>query len=470
MSEKEAKCVPQNELERQEQFLRLIKEMHQGGLKKYNLQTFGCLMNVHDSEKLSGMLDFAGFVQSDSMKDSELVILNTCCIRENAEKKVYGIIGSLKLQKRLNPRMIIAVCGCMVQQPHVVEFILKKYKHVNLIFGTQNTYRLPELLHSALSKTQPVVDVSQATGPIAEDIHMKREDSFRAWINIIYGCNNFCSYCVVPYVRGRERSRRIEDILQEAENLAIEGYKEITLLGQNVNSYGKDLDPSEPFAKLLHKLDKISGLERIKFMTSNPKDLSDELIFAIRDLDKVVEHIHLPIQSGSNKVLKEMNRGYTREHYIDLIRKVKQHIPEISITTDIIVGFPGETDQDFEETLELIKEMEFDLAYTFLYSKRTGTKASESPFQVPEEVKKERFQRLSELQNEISLKLNRRLEGQTVEVLVEGPSKYCESALTGRTRTNKIVNFKCVREPSPGSLVNVKIIETKTWSLFGEII
>ena len=467
--------VSAEEINQQYKYIETMKQYNQGiisGLGKpvrYNIETFGCQMNENDSERLSGMLSEMGYSECSERKDSDLIIFNTCCVRENAEQKVYGHLGALKKLKETNPNLIIAICGCMMQQKEVVEHIKKTYKHVDIIFGTHNLYKFPELLNTAITTKSTVIDVWDSTGSIAENMPIARKDNIKAWVTVMYGCNNFCSYCIVPYVRGRERSRSLEEIKNEVEKLANDGCKEITLLGQNVNSYGKDLEGDLTFAGLLRELDKIQGIERIRFMTSHPKDLSDELIFAIRDCDKVCEHLHLPVQAGSSKVLDEMNRKYSKEQYLELIEKVKSNIPGIALSTDIIVGFPGETEEDFNETLDVVAKARFDMAYTFLYSKRTGTPAAKNPEQVPESVKKQRFDKLLELQNTISKEINDELLGKEMEVLVEGLSKSSKTTYTGRTRENKIVNFKG-NPDMVGKLVKVKIEEIQTWSLLGKIV
>lgn len=453
-----------DEAARQELFMRLVRERAPGLNRKYSIRTYGCQMNENDSEKLAGMLEAMGYVRAHNTGEDDLVIYNTCCVRENAELKVYGHLGSLKALKTRNPNAIIAVCGCMVQQDRVVKHILEKYRHVDLVFGTFNLYKFPELLYKTMCSETPVVDVSAGSGHIVEGMPVSREHSVKAWLTIMYGCNNFCSYCIVPHVRGRERSRKQEDIISEARMLGRQGYKEITLLGQNVNSYGKDLADKRTFAGLLRSLNDVDGIERIRFMTSHPKDLSDELILAMRDCEKVCEHLHLPVQAGSNAVLKDMNRKYTREHYFALVDKIREHIPGISITTDIIVGYPGETDRDFEDTLDLVEKVKFDFVYTFLYSRRIGTPAAEKADEVSEDVKKARFDALVSMQNDIGRKINEKLAGKVLEVLVEGRSKNNINVLTGRTRTNKIVNFKGNPEMT-GKLANVKITGTGTWSL-----
>lgn len=469
MSKRQTIQVPQEEIVRQKEFLHLIKEYNVSRLKKYSIHTFGCQMNENDSERLAGMLMEMGYAETEDTEESDLIIFNTCCVRENAELKVYGHLGALKKLKENNPDLIISVCGCMMQQPEVVEHIRKKYRHVDLIFGTHNLHKFPELVYTTLQEKKTVIDIWESTGQIAEDMPIERKDGVKAWVTVMYGCNNFCSYCIVPYVRGRERSRSISEILKEVTFLGQEGYKEITLLGQNVNSYGKDLEDGSSFATLLYALDRVEGIERIRFMTSHPKDLSDELIYAMRDCKKVCEHLHLPVQSGSTRVLKEMNRQYSKEQYLDMLAKIKEQIPGIALTTDIIVGFPGETEEDFEETLDVVEKAQYDMAYTFLYSKRTGTPAAKSPDQIPETVKKQRFDRLLELQNRVSKEINDPLLNTVVEVLVEGLSRSSAATYTGRTRTNKIVNFKG-SEDLIGKLIKVRIEKVQTWSLEGVIV
>jgi len=458
--------VPDEEMTIQDAFIHSVREMNQNMDKKYTISTFGCQMNENDSEKIAGMLEAMGYTRTDRQEESDLILFNTCCVREHAEQKVYGHLGALKALKSKKPDMIIAVCGCMMQQPEIVSHIKNTYRHVDLVFGTHNLHKLPELLYKALSSDEMVVSVEESEGMIAEGLPIRREHGVKAWLTIMYGCNNFCSYCIVPYVRGRERSRRLSDIIDEARMLGRQGYKEITLLGQNVNSYGLDRNDGSSFAGLLRNLQEVEGIERIRFMTSHPKDLSDDLIYAMRDLSKVCEHIHLPVQAGGNAVLAKMNRKYTREYYFQLVDKIRQHVPGISVTTDIIVGFPGETDYDFEETLDLVERVRFDYVYTFLYSRRTGTPAAKMEAQVSEDVKKARFEKLLEVQNRIGREVNEKLIGKTEEVLVEGLSKTNITTLTGRTRTNKIVNFKGSTDLI-GRLVDVKIEKAGTWSLDG---
>lgn len=434
---------------------------------KYYIETWGCQMNEEDSEKLSGMLKRLGYVRTEERGEASIIIFNTCCVRENAELKVYGNLGALKKQKEKNPDLVIAVCGCMMQQKGMAEAIIKKYPFVDIIFGTHNSYKFPEYLNRVKQEGTSVIEIPDKETEIIEGIPVDRESDIKAFVTIMYGCNNFCTYCIVPYVRGRERSRKPEDIEAEIKDLVAKGYKEITLLGQNVNSYGKGLDPEMNFANLLIRLNKIEGLERIRFMTSHPKDLSDEVIAAIRDCDKLCEQIHLPVQSGSSRILKKMNRHYDREYYLELVNKIKKEIPGVSLTTDIIVGFPGETEEDFEETLSLVKEVEYDSAFTFIYSRRKYTPADMLLDQIPDEVKHTRFNRLVDAVNEICAKKNKEYEGRVVEVLVEGTSKNDENRLSGRTRTGKLVNLQGNKD-SIGKLINVRIVKALSFSLNGE--
>lgn len=469
MSKRECTIVPQEEILLQREFIRKVRDMNPGRFLKYTISTFGCQMNENDSEKLAGMLSEMGYLETKDTEVSDLVIYNTCCVRENAELKVYGHLGSLKKLKILKPDMIIAVCGCMMQQKEVVEHIRKKYRHVDLIFGTHNLYKFPELLHSAVNSDTSIIDIQDSSGTIAEGMPIVRKDGVKALITVMYGCNNFCSYCIVPYVRGRERSRNKEEIIEEARQLGRQGFKEITLLGQNVNSYGMDIPGNIGFAGLLHELENVDGIERIRFMTSHPKDLSIELINAMRDLSKVCEHLHLPVQAGSSRVLELMNRKYTKEKYIMLADAIRSQMPDIALTTDVIAGFPGETDKDFDETIDLLERVRFDFAYTFLYSKRTGTPAAKSSDQISEDVKKQRLERLMEVQNRISKEINEKLLGTEAEVLVEGLSRNSMSTFAGRTRTNKIVNFRGTNNLI-GKTIKVRIKKIQTWSLEGEII
>ncbi len=428
-------------------------------------------MNEEDSEKMAGMLNSMGYESTGNKEDADIIVFNTCCVRENAELKVYGNLGILKNLKKSKPDLVIAVCGCMMQQKGMAENIKKNYPFVNLIFGTHNIHKFPQLLNNAMQSQNTIIDLSEDYN-IEEGIPIKRESKIKAFVTIMYGCNNFCTYCIVPYVRGRERSRKPSDIIKEVSNLSEEGYREITLLGQNVNSYGKGLDEDIDFAKLLTRLSDVEGIERIRFMTSHPKDISYELIDVIKNCSKVCKHVHLPLQSGSSRILKLMNRNYSKEKYLKIADKLKSEIPGIALTTDIIIGFPGETEEDFEETLDVVKMVRFDSAFTFLYSKREGTPAFKMKEQVDERVKHERFNRLLELVNSIALEKNKEYEGKTVRVLVEDISKNDGTKLMGRTDTGKLVNFSFEGYNADdlfGKIEDVKIEEAFTWSLNGKI-
>jgi len=472
----ERKALQRNEelIQKQYVYIDKVREITgekantEGRRPTYDVRVFGCQMNELESEQLAGMLDEMGFAKAAPGEQADVIVFDTCCVRENAEEKIYGHLGLLKPSPG-EKKSIIAITGCMMQQPHVVEKIRKSYHHVGIVFGTHNLYTFPELLYRHLTQGKRVFDVWDSEGQIVEGTPITRAEKVKAWVSIMQGCNNFCSYCIVPYVRGRERSRKKEDIVDEVKRLAEAGYKEITLLGQNVNSYGNDLGKTDAFADLLYALNDIGGIERIRFTTSHPKDLSDSLITAIKELPKLCEHLHLPFQSGSTRILKEMNRKYTKEQYLALVDRVRGSIPDISFTTDIIVGFPGETEEDFEDTLDVVRKVRFDQAFTFLYSKRTGTRAAELENQVPEDVKKERFLRLVELQNSITGEINRTYEGKTVEVLVEGISRYNETMYTGRTRNYKLINFTSP-EDLTGKLVQVKIIRAWPFWLEGTVI
>ncbi len=462
--------VSVDEIKKQKEYMNTIKKINTAGtVKKFNIETLGCQLNENDSEKIAGMCVEMGYQQTKNREEAELVIINTCCVRENAENKVYGHLGDLKRQKLKNPELIIAVCGCMMQQKHVVENIKDSYMHVDLIFGTHNIFRFPGLLYKRIKGTENVYEVLEDNGYMAEDLPIERMKGVKAWVTVIYGCDNYCTYCVVPFVRGREKSRMPLDIFSEVKTAVKNKFVEIILLGQNVNSYGNDLEDKISFAKLLNMVNEIEGVERIRFMTSHPKDISTELISSIKNCSKVCEHLHLPIQSGSTRILKKMNRKYTKEHYMGLIKQIKSEIPGISLTTDIIVGFPGETDDDFEETLDVIEKVRYDSAYTFLFSRRMVTPAAKFSGQICDEVKKKRFDKLIDVQNRISREINEDLLNKEFLVLVEGRSKKNQNAFTGRTRTNKIVNFKSERDLT-GKLVKVKINRALTWSLEGDII
>ena len=411
------------------------------------IQTFGCQMNARDSEKLLGILEEAGFVQGAD-ENSDFVLYNTCTVRENANLKVYGRLGYLGGLKRKNPDMLIALCGCMMQEPQVVEKIRKSYRHVDIIFGTHNIFRLAELIFRRLTEKKMVVDIWEGTDAIVEDLPVERKYPFKSGVNIMFGCNNFCSYCIVPYVRGRERSRNPEDIIHEIEGLVADGVVEVMLLGQNVNSYGKTLKKPITFAELLRRVEQIDGLERIRFMTSHPKDLSDELIEVMKNSRKICKHLHLPVQSGSSRILKQMNRKYTKEQYLELVDKLRAAVPDISLTTDIIVGFPGETEEDFQETLDVVRRVRYDSAFTFIYSKRPGTPAAAMEDQVPEDVVKDRFDRLLKEVQDIAAQVVKRDEGTVQKVLVEEMDTHEPGYVTGRLSNNTVVHF-----PGDASLI-----------------
>lgn len=437
--------------------------------QSYLIQTFGCQMNERDSEVLSGMLKKMGYQKADSLEKSDIILFNTCCVREKAENKVLSYLGELKELKSKKPDLIIGVCGCMVQQEGMTDLIRHSAPHVELLFGTHNIHELPDLIENILASRNPQISVWNSEGEIKENLPSERESPFKALVNITYGCNNYCTYCIVPYVRGRERSRLPEHIIEEIKILANEGVSEVMLLGQNVNSYGKDFKNEEiDFANLLKMVNNVDGLKRIRYMTSHPRDFSDKLIRTIAECPKVCEHFHLPVQAGSNKILKKMNRGYTKENYLELIKKIRTHHPNAVITTDIIVGFPGETEEDFLETLDLVKKVRFDGAFTFIYSTRTGTPAAKFKKQVPLNIKKDRIQRINEEINIICNEINQAYLNKKVEVLVEGRSKTNENMLSGRTSGNKTVIF-----PGDvtliGKIVSIKITEPQTWILKGEI-
>ncbi len=436
--------------------------------KKYTIITYGCQMNEHDSERIRYILENLGYTRTENVEESDFIIYNTCLVRENAELKVYGQLGSLKRLKSLKPDLIIAVCGCMMQTGDAREVIKEKYQHVDIIFGTKNISMLPNLIDRHLNTGKMIVDTSESD-LIDEIPNLNRDHPYIGYVNIMTGCNNFCTYCIVPYARGREVSRSPESIIKEIEVMAKKGYKEVTLLGQNVNSYGKNLEEPCSFPELLRKVNKISGIERIRFLTSHPKDLSDELIEAMADCEKVCENLHLPFQAGSDNILKKMNRKYSQEEYLNLVKKLKKRIPNITLSTDIIVGFPGESEEDFEETLKVIREVRYDQGFTFIYSKRDGTKAAIMEDQVPREVSQKRFDKLIEEMYEIFYENNEQMLGKVVEVLVEGPSKNNEDILTGRTRGFKLVHFKGSKDLI-GKLVNVKIEDHNSFSLSGDVI
>ncbi len=405
-----------------------------------SIQTFGCQMNARDSEKLLGILRQAGYDITEE-ESADFVLFNTCTVRDNANQRVYGRLGELKSLKKQNPAMKIALCGCMMQEPTVIEKLRASYRFVDLIFGTHNIFRFAELLCRTYEEQGMIVDIWEDTEQIVEDLPVERKYPFKSGINIMFGCNNFCSYCIVPYVRGRERSREPEDILREIRQLAAQGVAEVMLLGQNVNSYGRNLKKPINFAGLLREVEKIEGVERIRFMTSHPKDLSDELIEVMKESGKICRHLHLPLQSGSNRILERMNRRYTKEQYLALAQKIRQEIPDIAITTDIIVGFPGETMEDVEDTIDVIRQVRYDNAFTFIYSKRTGTPAAAMPDQVPEEQVREGFDRVLKVVQDTAREQVARYQGQVAKVLVEEINDHDESLLTGRMSNNTLVHF-----------------------------
>jgi len=426
-------------------------------------------MNEHDTEKIIWTLEKIGYQQTINRSEADIIIFNTCAVRKTAEDRVFGQLGELQDLKRKNPSLIIAVCGCLMQKEDIRDYFLKKHRHIDIVFGTNNIHKLPQLIDRHLRTNDRVIDVVEDTKEISDNIDSNRKYSYKAFVDIMYGCNNFCSYCIVPYTRGRERSRSVKSIINEVENLAQTGCKEITLLGQNVNSYGKTLDEKITFSQLLTLLNEIEGIERIRFMTSHPKDFSEDLIEAYKNLDKLCNHLHLPVQSGSNRILKLMNRKYTKEEYLEKIYKIREYIPDIAITTDIIVGFPGETEEDFEETLYLVKSAKFDSAFTFLYSIREGTNAAKMSNQIPDEIKHDRFQRLLDVLYPIGLESNKKLINTIQRVLVEETSKSDENVLSGRTETNKLVHFKG-NNNIIGQIVDVKITDAKTFTLEGIIV
>ncbi len=437
--------------------------------KKYFIETYGCQMNEHDSEKLSAMLMQMGFELSPFRDDADLIIFNTCCVRENAELKVYGNLGHLKALKKKKPDLIITVCGCMMQQPHVVDEIMSRYKHVDLVFGTHNVHNFPTLLAQVLGEHNMVVEVWENEGEIIEGLAVDRRYNTKAFVNIMFGCNNFCTYCIVPYTRGRERSRTKESILSEISELVANGTKEVTLLGQNVNSYGKTLDEVIDFSDLLKAVNAIEGLERIRFMTSHPKDISKKLIDTMVECDKVCQQLHLPVQAASNKLLKAMNRNYTIESYLEMIEYAQSKLPNLGISTDLIIGFPGETEEDIDATIDLINKVKYIAAFTFIYSVRQGTPAAEMDNQIPDEIKNARFQRvLVALNKGVSAKMES-FRDQTVDVLVESISTKNSAVMFGRSSQHVTVNFPG-DESLIGKIVKVKITNPKPFSLYGEIV
>lgn len=466
---KEAKKRGKEEVKYHKDF-NIPEEFYQMGKgRKFYIRTYGCQMNEHDTEVMAGIFESLGYEATDSVEDANVILLNTCAIRENAENKVFGELGHLKHLKKENPDLLIGVCGCMSQEESVVNKILKTYTQVDMIFGTHNIHRLPNILKEAYLSKELVIEVWSKEGDVIENLPKVRRGNIKAWVNIMYGCDKFCTYCIVPYTRGKERSRRPEDIIQEVRQLAAQGYQEITLLGQNVNAYGKDFDDIQyGLGELMDEIRKID-IPRIRFTTSHPRDFDDRLIEVLAKGGNLVEHIHLPVQSGSTDVLKIMARKYTREQFLELVRKIKAAIPNATFTTDIIVGYPNETEEQFEETISLYKEVGFEAAYTFIYSPREGTPAAKMVDNVPMEVKKERLQRLNALVNEFSAASMKKYQDEIVEVLVEGESKNNPDILAGYTRKNKLVNFKGPKT-AIGKIVKVKVTDAKTWSLNGEMI
>ena len=464
--------APETEPMRQYWFMKKARELVKEQSEKLGrpltacTTTFGCQMNARDSEKLLGVLEQIGYQEETNEEDADFVIYNTCTVRENANMRVYGRLGQLNRVKKQKPHMLIGLCGCMMQEPEVVEKIKKSYRFVDLIFGTHNIYKFAELIVTRLESQRMVIDIWKDTDKIVEDLPSERKFSFKSGVNIMFGCNNFCSYCIVPYVRGRERSRNPEDIIREIQGLVADGVVEVMLLGQNVNSYGKTLEHPMTFAQLLTEIEKIEGLERIRFMTSHPKDLSDELIEVMKHSKKICKHLHLPVQSGSTEILKKMNRRYTKEQYLELVRKIKEAVPDISLTTDIIVGFPGETEEDFLETMDVVKKVRYDSAFTFIYSKRTGTPAAAMENQVPEDVVKDRFDRLLKEVQSISAEVCSVHEGTTQSVLVEAVNDHDPALVTGRLNNNILVHFPGEKELI-GKIVSVRLDACKGFYYIG---
>lgn len=468
-----SKYAPDSEPERQLFFIERCKEIIEekragipGFRGTFHITTFGCQMNAKDSEKLTAVLERIGLNEVES-EDADFVLYNTCTVRENANQKVYGHLGYLSKMKKKNPHMMIALCGCMMQEKVVTDKLKQSYRFVDIIFGTHNIFKLAELFCERLHSKGMVIDIWEGTTQIVENLPAERKYAFKSGVNIMFGCNNFCTYCIVPYVRGRERSREPEDILQEIRSLAADGVVEVMLLGQNVNSYGKTLDHPMSFAELLRQAEQIEGIERIRFMTSHPKDLSDELIEVMRNSKKICKHLHLPLQSGSSAILQKMNRSYTKEHYLELVRKIREAVPDISLTTDIIVGFPGETEADFLETMDVVKQVRYDSAFTFIYSKRTGTPAAAMEEQIPEAVIKDRFDRLLTAVQQIAAEVSGRDLHTTQPVLVEELNDHKEGYVTGRLSNNTTVHFPG-GESLIGTTVNVKLTESRGFYYMGE--
>lgn len=467
-----------NEIKIQEEYIKKVKKINQDKNLKYTILTMGCQLNENDSEKLCGMLEKMGYTKTEKQNDADLALFNTCCVRENAEDKLFGKLGELKRLKE-QKGIIIAIGGCMMQEKHITDKIKESYPFVDILFGTHTLHKFPEDLYKVIEEKRKLEDILDIDGKIYEGLPIKRDSKIKASVTIMNGCNNFCSYCIVPYVRGRERSRQPRDIIEEVKKLAKEGYKEITLLGQNVNSYlrverEKNIPFEEyqgvnSFATLLRAINKIDGIERIRFISPHPKDFTDDVIEAIADCEKVCKLVHLPLQSGNTKVLKEMNRKYTKEQYLNLVEKMKNKIPNLTLSTDIIVGFPGETDEEFEDTLEVVEKVEFEQVYMFIYSRRVGTPGDKMQNQIPEDIKHKRFDKLKALVESQIEENNKKYIGTTQKILVEGESKNNSNMLSGRTESNKVVIFEGSKELID-KIINIKIISQHMWYLKGEIL
>ena len=466
-----------NDVKKQEEYMEKVKELNKGKKLKYNILTMGCQLNENDSEKICGMLENMGYSKTENVKEADIALFNTCCVRENAEERLFGKIGELKKLKE-EKGIIIAIGGCMMQEKHITDKIKQSYPYVDIIFGTHTLYKFPEDLYKAIEEKRKIEDVIDIDGEIYEGLPIKRDSKIKASVTIMNGCNNFCTYCIVPYVRGRERSRSPHDIINEVEELAKEGYKEITLLGQNVNSYLRvereksipfeEYDGVHSFATLLEAINKIDGIERIRFVSPHPKDFTDDVIEAIAKCDKVCKLIHLPLQSGSTRVLKAMNRKYTKEQFLELVDKMKAKIPNLTLSTDIIVGFPGETEEEFEDTLDVVRKVNFEQVYMFIYSRRVGTPGDRMENQIPEEIKHERFNRLKDLVEGGIEENNKKYIGTYQKVLVEGESKNNKDMLTGRTDSNKVVVFEGSKDLI-NKIVDLKILSEHMWYLKGKI-
>lgn len=467
-----------NEIKLQEEYIKKVKKINQDKNLKYTILTMGCQLNENDSEKLCGMLEKMGYTKTEKQNDADLALFNTCCVRENAEDKLFGKLGELKRLKE-QKGIIIAIGGCMMQEKHITDKIKESYPFVDILFGTHTLHKFPEDLYKVIEEKRKLEDILDIDGKIYEGLPIKRDSKIKASVTIMNGCNNFCSYCIVPYVRGRERSRQPRDIIEEVKKLAKEGYKEITLLGQNVNSYlrverEKNIPFEEyqgvnSFATLLRAINKIDGIERIRFISPHPKDFTDDVIEAIADCEKVCKLVHLPLQSGNTKVLKEMNRKYTKEQYLNLVEKMKNKIPNLTLSTDIIVGFPGETDEEFEDTLEVVEKVKFEQVYMFIYSRRVGTPGDKMQNQIPEDIKHKRFDKLKALVESQIEENNKKYIGTTQKILVEGESKNNSNMLSGRTESNKVVIFEGSKELID-KIINIKIISQHMWYLKGEIL